>query len=57
MPAKRIPPWKKPAPRKKKSRRTLTSAHKAAAKQRAERSGRHYPNLVDNMWAVRQPKK
>ncbi|MBV6798367.1 hypothetical protein [Xanthomonas euvesicatoria] len=34
----------------------LTDAQKAAAKQRAEEAGRPYPNLVDNMWASRQPK-
>jgi len=34
----------------------LTAAQKAAAKQRAEDAGRPYPNLVDNIWASRQPK-
>jgi hypothetical protein len=53
MPAKtRKPPWKK-NPRKKagKSSRKLSTGQKTAAKKRAKRAGRRYPNLVDNMWA------
>jgi hypothetical protein len=34
----------------------LSSAQKAAAKARAGEAGRRYPNLIDNMWAVRQPR-
>jgi len=34
---------------------TLSSAQKAAARARAEEAGRRYPNLIDNMWAARQP--
>lgn len=53
----RIPPWKKPAPKKAgKSSTPLTAAQKRAAKARADEGGRRYPNLVDNMWAARQPK-
>ena len=49
--AKRIAPWKKPAP--KKSRHThLTPAEKAKARRSAKRAGRPYPNLVDNMRVV-----
>lgn len=41
-------PWKRPAPRK--SRHTkLSASEKSAAKRRARKAGRHYPNLVDNM--------
>lgn len=34
----------------------LSPAQKAAAKLRAEEAGRRYPNLIDNMWAARQPR-
>jgi hypothetical protein len=47
--------WKRPAP--KKARHTkLTPAKKTAAKRRAKRAGRRYPNLVDNMRAARERK-
>jgi hypothetical protein len=44
-------PWKRPNPRKRagKKSRHLSSAQKSAAKARARRAGRPYPNLVDNM--------
>jgi hypothetical protein len=46
-------PWKKPNPRKasKRAPRKLSAEQKASARARAKRAGRHYPNLVDNMWA------
>ncbi|NYI18771.1 hypothetical protein FHR53_002348 [Xanthomonas arboricola] len=50
------PPWKRPNPTSKRASTPLTDAQKTAAKQRAEAAGRPYPNLVDNMWASRQPK-
>jgi hypothetical protein len=46
----RKPPWKKPSPRKGAARK-LSPAQKASARARAERAGRRYPNLIDNMWA------
>ena len=53
----RRPPWKKPAPPSKGGAGgRLTEAQKTAAQQRAEANGRRYPNLVDNMWALRQPR-
>ncbi|QOZ70443.1 DUF6321 domain-containing protein [Bradyrhizobium arachidis] len=44
-------PWKRPNPRKRagKASKHLTPAQKSAAKTRARRAGRRYPNLVDNM--------
>src|SRR5215470_17773185 len=44
-------PWKRENPRKRagKSSKHLSPAKKAAAKARARRAGRRYPNLVDNM--------
>ena len=41
-------PWKKPAP-KKASHTKLSPAQKATAKRSAQKAGRPYPNLVDNM--------
>lgn len=46
----KTPPWKKKNPKKGKSK-PLTSTQKAAAKARAKKADRRYPNLVDNMWA------
>jgi hypothetical protein len=47
-------PWKRQNPRKRAGQATkhLTAAEKSAAKARAKRAGRHYPNLVDNMAAA-----
>ncbi|MBR0821644.1 DUF6321 domain-containing protein [Bradyrhizobium liaoningense] len=44
-------PWKRANPRKRagKASKHLTPAQKSAAKARARRAGRRYPNLVDNM--------
>jgi hypothetical protein len=44
-------PWKRSNPRKRagKSSKHLSPAQKSAAKARAHRAGRRYPNLVDNM--------
>lgn len=50
----RAPPWEKKRPQKPAMR--LTAEQKAAARRRAEQAGRRYPNLVDNMWAAKQPK-
>jgi hypothetical protein len=47
--------WDKPNPKKKST--PLTSAQKSAAKARAKKAGRPYPNLVDNMAASRNKGK
>lgn len=46
--------WDKPNPNKESKK--LTPAQKAEAKARAEKAGRPYPNLIDNM-AVSRKKK
>jgi len=46
--AQRKAPWKRPAP-KKAAHTHLSAKQKTAAKRRAKRAGRTYPNLVDNM--------
>ncbi|QUS40945.1 hypothetical protein RPMA_20450 [Tardiphaga alba] len=52
-------PWKRANPRKRagKASKHLTPAKKAAAKARAKRAGRPYPNLVDNMNMAKSAKK
>jgi Domain of unknown function (DUF6321)/Cytidylyltransferase-like len=44
--------WDKPNPVKK--HKALSAKDKAAAKARASRAGRKYPNMVDNIWAARR---
>ena len=46
--------WDKKNPNKKST--PLTSAQKTAAKARAKKAGRPYPNLVDNMAAAKKKK-
>ena len=53
--AKRKPPWKRAAP-KKAGHVHLSAKQKTAAKRRAKRAGRNYPNLVDNMREARKKK-
>ena len=45
-------PWEKPNPRGKSKGKTLSPQARSAARARAKRAGRAYPNLVDNMWAA-----
>lgn len=56
---KRKPPWKRASPRKKtrKAAKHLTPTQKSAAKRRAEKAGRRYPNLVDNMAVAAKRKR
>jgi Domain of unknown function (DUF6321) len=49
----RKPVWKRARPAKTKHSQ-LSPAKKSAAKQRAKRAGRPYPNLVDNIRAARK---
>src|ERR1700749_5107125 len=52
-------PWKRPNPRLRAgtTSKHLSPARKAAAKARAKRAGRRYPNLVDNMRMASKAKK
>jgi hypothetical protein len=43
------PIWERKNPKAKS--KALTDAQKKAAKARAKRAGRKYPNMVDNAWA------
>jgi hypothetical protein len=56
MESPRTPPWKKPRPKASTRPTPLSVRQKDAARRRAEEAGRRYPNLIDNMWAARQPK-
>jgi hypothetical protein len=53
---KPTPPWRKKRVRKGKPAR-LSDEDKQAAKSRAAKAGRRYPNLVDNMWAAARKKR
>ncbi len=48
------PPWRKPRPKSGAARTPLTPESIAWARARATRAGRRYPNLVDNMAALRR---
>ena len=48
--------WDKPRPKGLGKSKKLTPAQKASAKAAAEKAGRPYPNLVDNMRAARKKK-
>jgi len=52
----KAPPWKKPRP-KGRPKTKLTPEQKEMARRRAEKAGRRYPNLIDNMWAAGRVKK
>ena len=49
------PPWKRKNPKTKST--SLSPQQKSAAKARARKAGRKYPNLVDNMAVARKQKK
>jgi len=53
MAGQRIPPWRKPRPKTGGSAK-LTPASIAWARARAQAANRRYPNLVDNMAALRR---
>ena len=46
--------WDKPNPKRKS--KPLTASQKAAAKARAQKAGRPYPNLIDNMAVSKKAK-
>ncbi len=56
MAARKSAPWTKPNFKKKSAEKKLPPKRKQAAKARARKAGRPYPNLVDNM-AVSKTKK
>ena len=48
-----IPPWKKKRPSSSGPKQKLTAEEIALARSRAEKAGRRYPNLVDNLWVMK----
>jgi hypothetical protein len=54
MPTHRTPPWEKKRATPAEPKVTLTVKSVAWARARARAAGRRYPNLVDNMAAVRR---
>lgn len=46
------PVWEKKRPKSLGKSTKLTPTQRSAAKARAAKTGRRYPNLVDNMWAA-----
>jgi hypothetical protein len=48
--------WEKPRPKDLGKPKELTSAQKAMAMRRAQKAGRPYPNLIDNMNAAKAKK-
>lgn len=51
----RTPPWKRKNPARKHVK--LSAKEVAAARARARRAGRRYPNLVDTMHVVKARKR
>jgi hypothetical protein len=51
---KKKPVWETKNPKKKSTK--LTDSQKSAAKARAKKAGRPYPNLIDNMAVARKKK-
>lgn len=49
-------PWDSDNPKPKRARKTLTNGQKVKAKASANKAGRPYPNLVDNMKVSRKAK-
>ena len=56
MPPKSKPIWEKSRPKDLGEPKSLSSSAKTSAKRAAEKAGRPYPNLVDNMRAARKSK-
>lgn len=48
------PVWDKPRPKSAGKSKPLSPAQKKSAKAMADRAGRPYPNLVDNMRAAKK---
>ena len=57
MPPKPTPVWEKKRPASAGAGKPLSSAAKSGAKAAAEKAGRPYPNLVDNMRAAARRSK
>jgi hypothetical protein len=56
MPPKAKPIWEKSRPKDLGKPKALSPSAKTSAKRMAEKAGRPYPNMVDNMRAARKSK-
>jgi len=54
MQAPITPPWKRKKKNTGKLKKKMTDEQIATARERAAANGRRYPNLIDNMWAMKQ---
>ena len=54
MPAKEV--WEKPRPKDLGKPERLSDSQKRLAMRRAQKAGRPYPNLIDNMAAAKAKK-
>lgn len=48
--------WEKPRPKSLGKSKPLSPTQKASAKKMADKAGRPYPNMVDNMRAAKKGK-
>tara|TARA_B100001109_G_scaffold13619_1_gene10167 strand:+ start:592 stop:774 length:183 start_codon:yes stop_codon:yes gene_type:complete len=55
--AKKKPVWEQKNPKPKDKRGKMTAAQKAKAKRTAKAAGRPYPNMVDNLRAMKKKRK
>ncbi|BAQ90240.1 hypothetical protein [uncultured Mediterranean phage uvMED] len=51
------PVWKSKNPKPKSKRRKMTDKEEAKAKRTAKAAGRPYPNMVDNIRAMKKKKR
>ena len=49
--------WDKPRPKDLGKPKELSEMQKRSAMRRAQKAGRPYPNLIENMWASQQKGK
>ena len=49
--------WESKNPTPKSKRKKMTASQKAKAKRTAAKAGRPYPNMVDNIRAMKKKKK
>ena len=55
--AKKRPVWEQKNPKPKSKRRKMTKAEQSKAKRTAKAAGRPYPNMVDNLRAMKKKRK
>ncbi len=56
MKIEKPPPWKTPKKKTGKAKKKMTDEQIKEARRRAEAAGRPYPNLIDNMAVMKDPR-